>query len=154
MSCECPHSTTGGGGGVSRFPLRALGSPLPGGFASQLGLRPSSEKASGSSGCGAPGLPAARLERVFPRNALRRGRSRGFPVIWARGESPAGLFSAEPHSGPARRALGKLRQAQGAGETQRFEVRLRGNAPAAATDAGSDPRTHLSGGGSRGGFRD
>lgn len=141
----------GAGDGVSRSLLRALGSPFRGGLASQLSLRPTSGEARGSSGCGAPGLSARLLERGFPGNTLPLGCSRGFPVTREGGEPPAGLSPAEPRSSRARRAWGKTPGGTGrAGETQPFEVRLRGNAPTA--DAGSDARAHLSAGGSGGGF--
>uniref|UniRef100_A0A8D1U4L9 REC114 meiotic recombination protein n=1 Tax=Sus scrofa TaxID=9823 RepID=A0A8D1U4L9_PIG len=124
LGLRIPHPKTRGWGGVSRpLLLRALGSPLPGGYAFHLGLRPSFGEAGGESARGAPGLPAARQERGFPGNALRRGCSRGFPVIQAGGESPAGLSPAEPRGGPARRAWGKLREAQGSrGRPKPFEV--------------------------------
>lgn len=140
-------------GGISRSFLRALGSPFPGGFASQLGLRPSSGEADRWSGFGTPGFPATLLEKGFPGNA-RRGAVPGFFLLEEGGDTSAGLSSAELCSSWARRAWGKLRDpgTGRAGEAQPFEVRFRGNVPAVATAAESDTRPHLSRGGSTAGL--
>lgn len=141
LQLRIPHPKIEGGGVASQIlHHQALGSPFPGMFAPQLGLRLSFWEATGFSGCRVPAFLQPAWGGVSG-NAPRRGGSQGFPVTWAGGEPRASLSPAKPRSSQARRAWGNRETLTGrAGGTQPFEVRLRGNAPATVTDARSEHR--------------
>lgn len=120
----------------SRSLLRALGSPFLSGFASQWGLRPSWGK-------GACGLNSE--SRAFPESAWRGVSGKcaalrlfpGYSCERRPGGWGAGAYLRRPFpcgtvQQPGKERAGKLRDPRTgrAGETQLFEVRLRGNAPA------------------------
>lgn len=85
-----PPQNRGVGPGFPVSPSLSSGLASPPRFCFSAGS-PTLLRGGGPSVCGVPGLPAARLERGFPGNALRRGCSRGFPVTRA-GANPPLVF--------------------------------------------------------------